>query len=103
MARALKMDEEEMEELFDDMYQAFGVNYYPPCPEPEHAIGVDSHSDGGGLTLLIQANDTQGLEVKKDGEWVPVKPLPNAIVANIGGILEVHIFANYMVKLPTGF
>ncbi|WJX72549.1 hypothetical protein P8452_56417 [Trifolium repens] len=37
----------------------------------------------------LQLNDVQGLQVRKDGMWVPVKPLPNAFIINIGDILEI--------------
>lgn len=91
MARALKIKPEEMEELFDDdeLGQKMKMNYYPPCPEPDHVIGVTPHSDATGLTILLQVNEVEGLQIKKDGKWVSVKPLPYAFVVNIGDMLEV--------------
>ncbi|MCL7050506.1 hypothetical protein MKW94_013446 [Papaver nudicaule] len=65
------------------------VNYYPPCPQPEHVIGLTPHSDGGGLTILLQLNEVDGLQIRKENVWVPTKPLPNAFVVNIGNILEI--------------
>ncbi|KAK2352131.1 protein SRG1 [Trifolium repens] len=89
MGKALKMDENEMRMLFEDGVQSMRMNYYPPCPEPEKVIGLTPHSDGSALTILLQLNDVQGLQVRKDGNWVPVKPLPNAFIVNIGDILEI--------------
>ncbi|CAH1434278.1 unnamed protein product [Lactuca virosa] len=89
MAKALGIDGEEMSELFDDGVQSMRMNYYPPCPEPESAFGVSPHSDAGGLTILYQLTESEGLQVRKDGKWVPVKPLPNALVVNIGDIMEI--------------
>ncbi|MED6187054.1 hypothetical protein PIB30_072733 [Stylosanthes scabra] len=90
MGIALNMDEKEMKELFEvDGMQSMRINYYPPCPEPEKVIGLTPHSDGGGLTILLQVSDVEGLQIKKDGIWVPVKPLPNAFIINIGDILEI--------------
>ena len=89
MAKALKMDEEEMNELFNDGLQIMRMNYYPPCPEPEKAIGLTPHSDGAALTILFQLNETEGLQVRKEGRWVSIKPLPNALVVNIGDTMEV--------------
>lgn len=89
IAKALKMDGQEMIELFSDGVQSMRMNYYPPCPEPERAIGFTPHSDADALTILFQLNETEGLEIRKDGRWVPVKPLPNAFVVNIGDILEI--------------
>ncbi|CAH8304150.1 unnamed protein product [Eruca vesicaria subsp. sativa] len=88
MARALKIKPEEMEELFDDeLGQKIRMNYYPPCPEPDQVNGATPHSDATGLTILLQ--------IKKDGKWIPVKPLPNAFIVNIGDILEIITNGTY--------
>ncbi|XP_010448451.1 PREDICTED: protein SRG1 [Camelina sativa] len=96
IAVALKIKPEEMEELFDDeLGQRMRMNYYPPCPEPDKVIGLTPHSDSTGLTILLQVNDVDGLQIKKDGKWVTVKPLPNALVVNIGDILEIVTNGTY--------
>ena len=92
MAKGLKMDAEEMKELFSDGVQSIRMNYYPPCPEPEKTIGFSPHSDADALTILFQLSDTEGLEIRKEGRWIPVKPLPNAFVVNVGDITEVLPF-----------
>ena len=84
------MDEEEMRDLFSDGMQSMRMNYYPPCPEPDRAIGLSPHSDADALTILLQLNETEGLQVRKDGIWVPIKPLPNALIVNIGDMMEVN-------------
>ncbi|XP_043688294.1 protein SRG1-like [Telopea speciosissima] len=89
MARALKMDAGEMRELFNDGVQSMRLNYYPPCPQPDLAIGFTPHSDADALTILLQLNDTEGLQIRKEGKWVPVKPIPNAFVVNVGDIMEI--------------
>ncbi|XP_002519769.3 protein SRG1 [Ricinus communis] len=89
MAKALKMDEKELKELFSDGVQSMRMNYYPPCPEPEKAIGFTPHSDADALTILFQLNETEGLQIRKEGRWVSIKPLPNAFVVNIGDIMEI--------------
>ena len=89
MAKALNMEEREMEELFGEGRQSMRMNYYPACPEPEKVIGLTAHSDGTGLTMLLQVNKVDGLQVRKDAMWIPIKPLPNAFIVNIGDILEV--------------
>lgn len=92
MARALKMEAEEIREMFGDGVQSMRMNYYPPCPEPDMTIGFTPHSDAVALTILFQLNETVGLQIKREGRWVPVKPLHNAFVVNIGDIME--IFSN---------
>ncbi|KAE8734303.1 Detected protein of unknown function [Hibiscus syriacus] len=89
LAKALGMDGDDMK-IFDGGWQPLRMNYYPPCPQPELAVGLSPHSDAVGITILLQINETEGLQIKKDGAWIPVKPLPGAFVVNIGDILEVH-------------
>ncbi|CAD5329007.1 putative codeine 3-O-demethylase [Arabidopsis thaliana] len=96
IAVALKIKPEEMDRLFDDeLGQRIRLNYYPPCPEPDKVIGLTPHSDSTGLTILLQANEVEGLQIKKNGKWVSVKPLPNALVVNVGDILEIITNSTY--------
>jgi len=89
MGKSLKMEEREMRELFENGMQSMRMNYYPACPEAEKVIGLTPHSDGVGLTILLQVSEVEGLQVRKDGMWILVKPLPNAFIVNIGDMLEV--------------
>jgi isopenicillin N synthase-like dioxygenase len=98
MEKALKMEEMEIRELFEEGLQSMRMNYYPPCIEADRVIGLTPHSDGGGLTILLQVNEIEGLQMKKNGIWVPIKPLPNAVIINIGDILEVtYIFTHVTI------
>ncbi len=99
MAKALKMEATDMKALFDEGFQSMRMNYYPPCPQPELVIGLNPHSHAIGLTILLQVNEMEGLQVKKDGMWIPVKPLHNAFVVNIGDILEVRRLPNIFLEL----
>ena len=77
--------------LFDqDCKQGIRLNYYPPCKHADKVIGLTPHSDAVGLTLLVQVNDIQGLQMKKNGKWLPIIPAPGAIIVNIGDMLEVN-------------
>ncbi|XP_059285916.1 oxoglutarate-dependent flavonoid 7-O-demethylase 1-like [Lycium ferocissimum] len=90
MARALGMQAEDINVLFEEAgTQMMRINYYPPCPQPELVMGLCPHSDVQALTILLQVNETEGLQIKKHGAWVPVSRLPNAFVVNIGDILEI--------------
>nr|XP_011460382.1 PREDICTED: protein SRG1-like [Fragaria vesca subsp. vesca] len=89
MAKALGVEANYMEELFDQGTQMFRMNYYPPCKQPELVIGLNPHSDPVGLTILLQVNEMEGLQVRKDGRWTPIKPLNNAFIVNVGDILEI--------------
>ncbi|KAJ9564872.1 hypothetical protein OSB04_000838 [Centaurea solstitialis] len=89
IAKASKMEIEDIKVLFDEGMQSMRMNYYPPCPEPEQVIGLSPHSDPLGITFLLQINDVDGLQIKKDGNWMGVKPLPDAFIVNIGDSLEM--------------
>ncbi|XP_051135367.1 protein SRG1-like [Andrographis paniculata] len=95
MAKALSMDNKDMVTLFEDGMQSIRMNYYPPCPQPELVTGLCPHSDAGGLTILLQVNHTNGLQIKKDGVWIPVTLLPNAFIINIGDIMEIVTNGSY--------
>ncbi|KAF3442332.1 hypothetical protein FNV43_RR16248 [Rhamnella rubrinervis] len=95
MEKALNVKDKEVIELFEGGLQAIRMNYYPPCPQPEKVIGLTPHSDAGGLTILLQVSEVEGLQVKKNGVWVSVKPLPNAFIVNVGDILEIITNGEY--------
>uniref|UniRef100_A0A5B6Z0P1 Fe2OG dioxygenase domain-containing protein n=1 Tax=Davidia involucrata TaxID=16924 RepID=A0A5B6Z0P1_DAVIN len=72
----------------DSSFQIFNSNLYPPCPQPELAIGLPAHADYGLITFLTQ-NEIGGLQVKHNGEWFDVNVLPNAILVNTADHLEI--------------
>ncbi|KAI3842722.1 hypothetical protein MKW98_015389 [Papaver atlanticum] len=89
MAKALKMDSDEMEGLFNDCSQRMRINYYPPCPKSQQVLGLSPHSDAAALTIVLQLNETEGLQIRNDGKWVSVKAIPGALVVNIGDMIEI--------------
>ncbi|KAM0934166.1 putative (S)-norcoclaurine synthase [Dioscorea sansibarensis] len=75
--------------------QAVRINYYPPCPQASKVMGLSPHSDAVGLSVLLQVNDVQGLQIKKNGAWLSIKPLPNAFIINLGDIIEIMSNGKY--------
>ncbi|MBS1837418.1 MAG: isopenicillin N synthase family oxygenase, partial [Actinobacteria bacterium] len=61
--------------------QRFGPDGPPP------RWGVAEHTDYGLLTLLAQ-DTTGGLEVAIRGRWIEVPPIDDALVCNLGDMLE---------------
>ncbi|KAJ0961749.1 hypothetical protein J5N97_029577 [Dioscorea zingiberensis] len=81
--------------MFKDGMQSVRINYYPPCHHSSKVLGLSPHSDGGGLTLLLQVNQVEGLQIKKNGRWLPIKPLSSAFIVNIGDTLEIMSNGKY--------
>ena len=87
------------------------LNYYPPCPAPADGrrpnaaraghLGVNEHTDAGALTLLLQ-DEQPGLEVLHDGVWHLVEPRSDALVVNIGDIVQVWSNDRYRAALHRG-
>jgi isopenicillin N synthase-like dioxygenase len=82
------------------LHEAFGgeggegaclrVNFYPRCPQPDLTLGVAAHSDPGGMTMLLVDDHVRGLQVRKDGQWITVDPVPDAFIVNIGDQIQVR-------------
>lgn len=83
-----------IENAVGEFYQNITISYYPPCPQPELTLGLQSHSDMGAITLLIQ-DDVGGLEVFNNGEWVTVNPMSNAICVIIADQTEIITNGEY--------
>ncbi|KAK1559026.1 hypothetical protein Q3G72_009705 [Acer saccharum] len=90
IALSLGLPANRFHSFFRDQTTFVRLNHYPPCPAPDLALGVGRHKDGGALTILFQ-DDVGGLQVKRksDGEWVTVKPTPDAYIVNVGDIIQV--------------
>lgn len=72
----------------ESSFQVFIANLYPPCPEPELAVGIRPHSDHGLHTVLSE-NGINGLQTLHNGNWVKLNPLPNALMVNTADLLEL--------------
>ena len=103
-------------QIDNTLYDAFGqrqvatfytqVNQYRVVLEASDAstaghLGVNAHTDSGALTLLLQ-DDQPGLEVFHDGAWQLVEPRRDALVVNIGDIVQVWSNDRYTAALHRG-
>ncbi|KAE9465191.1 hypothetical protein C3L33_02901, partial [Rhododendron williamsianum] len=89
----------------EDLQNAFGgnnigtclrVNFYPKCPQPDLTLGLSSHSDPGGMTLLLPDAQVPGLQVRRNNNWITVKPAPHAFIVNIGD--QIQVLSNAVYK-----
>ncbi|KAK9126997.1 hypothetical protein Scep_015843 [Stephania cephalantha] len=89
------MDKEGLLGMHKEIMQALRLNYYPPCSKPDQVIGLSPHSDTSTISILMQDEDVTGLQIRHDGEWVSVKPIPNSLVVNIGDVIEIWSNGKY--------
>lgn len=75
------------ENLTGDPVTLFRIFHYPPTAPDAPGWGVAEHTDYGLLTLLAQ-DDHAGLEVRTPAGWTPVPARPDALVCNIGDVLD---------------
>lgn len=90
MSVLMGMERENLKDIHGVLKLAIRMNYYPVCARPDLVLGVSPHSDASSITLLLQDDEITGLQIKHKGIWVPVKPIPNALVVNIGDAMEVN-------------
>ncbi|CAA6673796.1 unnamed protein product [Spirodela intermedia] len=72
--RGLGLEEGKLEEEvggMSDLLLQMKINYYPPCPQPNMAVGVPAHTDVSALSFIVH-NMVPGLQAYYAGEWVTV-------------------------------
>ncbi|KAJ3677219.1 hypothetical protein LUZ60_002943 [Juncus effusus] len=95
MANDLGIETEVLFSAFKEHPQCMRMNCYPPCPQAEKVLGLSAHTDGAAMTLLLQVDEVQGLQIRQDGKWLSVEALPGAFVVNIGDAFEMFSNGKY--------
>lgn len=95
--RALALHIEQPENFFEDKTDVgnsiLRPIHYPPITQDigsnEYGphVRAGAHEDINFITLLVGAS-AEGLEVLSDGEWLPITTQGDAIVVNIGDMLQ---------------
>lgn len=101
IASSLGLKAETFNNMFGKVVQAWRMNYYPPCSRPDLVLGMTPHSDGSAITVLQQNTSSVGLQILKDHTWVPVQPIANALVINIGDTIEVRHVSHKLILLSS--
>ncbi|XP_047306643.1 gibberellin 3-beta-dioxygenase 1-like [Impatiens glandulifera] len=73
---------------------AMQLNSYPPCPDPNRALGMAPHTDSLLLTVLHQTGG-DGLQILPSGyqaRWTKVSPRHGELIVNVGDL--IHIISN---------
>ncbi|XP_073113356.1 jasmonate-induced oxygenase 1 isoform X2 [Elaeis guineensis] len=97
LSSGLGLEENFLQKAFggDDVGVCMRVNFYPKCPQPDLALGLSSHSDPGGITVLLADDRVKGLQVRRGDAWVAVQPIPDAFIINVGDQIQVLSNATY--------
>lgn len=104
--------DETMEQVmpqFEPQHTSFlRLNYYPTRQEqsiPLSAnkpaagqLGINPHTDAGALTVLLQ-DQVSGLEVFKNGSWHKMLANEEALLINIGDVMQVWSNDRYQAPL----
>jgi isopenicillin N synthase-like dioxygenase len=108
IARCLGMPANHLRSTFLPRHTSFlRLNYYPPVERPaasdtptggDGQFGISHHTDSGALTVLLQ-DDQPGLQVHRGGRWTMVEPRRDALVINIGDIVQVWSNDRYPAAL----
>nr|BAJ08940.1 anthocyanidin synthase [Eustoma grandiflorum] len=77
------------------------INYYPKCPQPELALGVEAHTDISALTFILH-NMVPGLQLFYEGKWITAKCVPNSIIMHVGDTIEILSNGKYKSILHRG-
>ncbi|XP_020084016.1 leucoanthocyanidin dioxygenase-like isoform X2 [Ananas comosus] len=84
-----------------DLLLQMKINYYPVCPQPNLALGVEAHTDVSSLTFILH-NMVPGLQVYHDGRWVTAQCHPGSMIVHVGDALEILSNGAYKSVLHRG-
>lgn len=94
LAVGLNLDENHLLQKHSGNNNQLRLLHYPPVPaqelEDHRAARCPAHTDWSSITLLFQ-DDCGGLEVEdvdEPGNFLPASPIKNAIVMNVGDLLQ---------------
>nr|AHL20270.1 hypothetical protein [Casuarina equisetifolia] len=98
LAKSLKLEEDCFLNQFGERAALQArFNYYLCCTTPELVLGLKSHADGTGYTVILQ-DDVEGLQIHKDEHWFTVPTISDALLVLMGDQME--IMTNGVFKAP---
>ncbi|KAI3464482.1 hypothetical protein Pfo_021145 [Paulownia fortunei] len=100
LSLGLGLEEEELKTAIggEELVYNMKINYSPPCPRPDLALGVPAHTDLFAFTILVPSQ-VQGLQVFGDDYWYDVCYIPNALTILIGDQIEILSNGKYKAVL----
>ena len=87
-ARGLGLSDDYFLSFFRKPLTQLRLLHYPPQPPDEGAQGVETHTDTGAFTILLQ-DRVGALEVRnRAGQWIGARPIPDSFVINVGDMMQ---------------
>ena len=89
-AVAANMPEDHFIPLIQKHFSVMSTHHYPALQEPPlpGQLRTGAHTDYGALTILAMTSANGGLEVEREGGWMPVSPPEGALVVNLGDMMQ---------------
>ncbi|CAH8255231.1 unnamed protein product [Arabidopsis lyrata] len=87
LGKQVNVNSEYFENIFELKNSFLRLNKYHPRVFGSEVFGLVPHTDTSFLTILSQ-DQIGGLELKKNGEWINVKPCSEALTVNIGDMFQ---------------
>ncbi len=88
IARYLELRPDWFVPAVEDGNSVLRLLHYPPVSPDAPGVRAGAHEDINLITLLLGAEEA-GLELlDRDGQWLPVKPPAQAMVVNVGDMLQ---------------
>lgn len=88
MIQGLRVDARHFQAQKKEAQGVLRANFYHQSKATGQVLGLIPHVDGNLLTILHQ-QDVSGLEVLKDGRWIPVVPRADSFCINVADIMQV--------------
>lgn len=89
VAECLGLPSDFLKKFSDDRNCDFMVALRYFLATDDDSNGLSEHEDGNIITLVLQ-DEVGGLEVRKNGEWIPVTPTQGTLVVNLGDVVQVR-------------
>jgi len=102
IAENLGVAAEQVTHTFQPLNSSFlRLNYYPLVDANANAhseLGIHPHTDAGAVTVLLQ-DEQAGLEIFYQDGWHLIKPIEDALIINLGDIVQVWSNDRYRAPL----
>ncbi|XVE79377.1 hypothetical protein DITRI_Ditri14bG0053700 [Diplodiscus trichospermus] len=87
MAKNLNLDPRQSKSYLSESTGFVRVHRYPRISPGNQAWGAPVHTDSSVLSILNQ-DQLGGLEAFRGNKWLPVKPIANTLIVNLGDMMQ---------------